>query len=627
MNTPVAPPPRAPDASPAPPAQHFAETHRPPPTFTDPDRRKKLATAFAAIDKMVDAQREKDALPGLAFGIVIDGELALAKGSGFADVEAKRPVDADTVFRLGSITKTFTATVLVKLRDRGALALDEPATRLLPELGGVVYPTRDAPPITLRHLANHSSGLPRMGPLSFDAGATPEPEMLKALQGMALDYAPGTDAVYSNLAFALLGIAEARAAKTSYRELVAREIAGPLGMTSLAWDAKDVPAERLAVGYGDKGRGRAPQATLAAFEPAGAIFASLRDTAKYVAFQLAAYPARDDAESPVARRSSVRETHAPAATRSLRVYDLPKAGRGTPKVDARTRAVGLAWHAAETCDYDLVVDHNGAVSGYESQAIFLPSYGVGFVVLANARGGDLDGLAERALAELAKTGGLAPRKEAPSAPSPALTAALARYLEVQNEWNEPAYLAMLDEGHKKNVPMAREREEIATYRSRHGRCTPGAVVEVLGPTRAIFAPKCEKGRLELRLMLGADPRLIAGFGGVSFDVPPDATNKRLAGEIVGLTNKWSDAGYEQTFGKEFGLAKDEVKRFLGVKHDDLGACKLGAPKGVDDDGAQEWRLACERGPEVTLMVMTRKDGKKVGGYTIRPDVSPKCPVK
>src|SRR5213078_4552886 len=135
----------------------------PAPSSADPDRRAKLAAAFPALDKALEKERMADNVPGVIVGVVIDGELAYAKGFGVVDPATKTVPDADTVYRIGSITKSFTGLALLSLRDDGVLGLDDPLARWIPEAGKLVYPTRDARPITLRQLAQHTSGLPREG--------------------------------------------------------------------------------------------------------------------------------------------------------------------------------------------------------------------------------------------------------------------------------------------------------------------------------------------------------------------------------------------------------------------------------------------------------------------------------
>ena len=103
-------------------------------------------------------------VPGAAWGIVIDGELAHSGAAGVREVATDAPVDADTVFRIASMTKSFTAMSILKLRDEGKLTLDDPAERYVPELKGLRYPTTDSPRITIRHLLTHSEGFPEDNP-------------------------------------------------------------------------------------------------------------------------------------------------------------------------------------------------------------------------------------------------------------------------------------------------------------------------------------------------------------------------------------------------------------------------------------------------------------------------------
>src|SRR5205807_7588475 len=122
-------------------------------------------------DKALTDELAAQSVPGVSVGIVIDGELAYAKGFGVVDPATKAVPDADTVYRIGSISKSFTGLALLSLRDAGSLGLDDTLARWIPEAGKLVYPTRDARPITLRQLAQHTSGLQRDG--AFDGEKDP----------------------------------------------------------------------------------------------------------------------------------------------------------------------------------------------------------------------------------------------------------------------------------------------------------------------------------------------------------------------------------------------------------------------------------------------------------------------
>jgi CubicO group peptidase (beta-lactamase class C family) len=130
----------------------------------DPSDRAKVLAALPAVEKHFLAQFEKQKLAGLAVGIVLGGELVHGRGFGVRDMASKAPVDVDTVFRIASLTKSFTAMAVLKLRDEGRLSLDDPADRYIPELAAVAYPTRDSARITIRQLLTHSAGFPEDNP-------------------------------------------------------------------------------------------------------------------------------------------------------------------------------------------------------------------------------------------------------------------------------------------------------------------------------------------------------------------------------------------------------------------------------------------------------------------------------
>src|SRR4029077_7533668 len=164
----------------------------PAPQFADPQRRAKLESGFADVDRLFRELAERSHVPGAAWGIVIDGELAHAGAFGVRDVAAKAPVDADTVFRIASMTKSFTAMSILKLRDEGRLSLDDAAEKYVPELKDLKYPTTDSPRITIRHLLSHSEGVPEDNPWGDRQLADTDEQMLQMLRrGIPFSNAPG----------------------------------------------------------------------------------------------------------------------------------------------------------------------------------------------------------------------------------------------------------------------------------------------------------------------------------------------------------------------------------------------------------------------------------------------------
>jgi CubicO group peptidase (beta-lactamase class C family) len=251
-------------------------------------------------------------LPGFAYGVIIDGELVLAGGVGFADVEKKVAVTDATLFRIASMTKSFTALAILKLRDAGKLSLDEPVSKYVPELAFAAPPPRDSPRITIRHLLTHTAGFPEDNPVGDRWMGLTSAEFTALLRrGIPLSTTPGTELEYSNLGFAILGRVVARVSGTSLRAIRAAPDLGAVG------DARHVLGGARGAGRSHGGgipaRGRrlrpAPLADGgdSEFIAIGGIITSVRDLSRWVALMLSAYPPRDEAEHPVASRRTLRE--------------------------------------------------------------------------------------------------------------------------------------------------------------------------------------------------------------------------------------------------------------------------------------------------------------------------------
>src|SRR5262249_38664463 len=114
--------------------------------------------AYAALDPVFTKFAADNHIPGLVYGVVVDGKLAYVRALGVQDTKTNAPVTADTVFRIASMSKQFAALATLKLRDAGKLSLDAPAERYIPELAKLRYPTSDSPKIRVRDLLSHSAG-------------------------------------------------------------------------------------------------------------------------------------------------------------------------------------------------------------------------------------------------------------------------------------------------------------------------------------------------------------------------------------------------------------------------------------------------------------------------------------
>ena len=208
------------------------------------------AALLAEIDRTMENYRLDAHIPGMVWGIVQDGRLVHVKGAGVQDIEAKRPVSADTLFRIASMTKAFTALSILKLRDDGKLALDAPAETYVPELRGWKYPTDDSPKIRVRELLTHTAGFVTDDPWGDRQTPLPEDDFTRLLrEGVPFTRPPATAMEYSNLGYALLGRIVANVSGQPYKDFVQRLLFTPLGMTSTGYDVAAAPVERRALGY------------------------------------------------------------------------------------------------------------------------------------------------------------------------------------------------------------------------------------------------------------------------------------------------------------------------------------------------------------------------------------------
>ncbi len=191
-----------------------------------------LQACIALIDAFLETERKVRAIPGLSLAIVYNQEILWSKGFGFADIARSIPATPKTLYRVASVTKLFTATMLMQLRDAGKLQLDEPLDKYLPELK-VKSTFADPAPITFRQVAAHLSGLPRDDSLkrSYKENQIIYPsaeEIQASLKDIELVTAPMTEKHYSNLGFALLGLALGRIADQSYPGYIAEHILQPI---------------------------------------------------------------------------------------------------------------------------------------------------------------------------------------------------------------------------------------------------------------------------------------------------------------------------------------------------------------------------------------------------------------
>lgn len=312
-------------------------------------------------------------LPGLAAGIVRDQALAWSAGFGFADIATERRPDERTLYRVGSITKTFTATVLMQLRDEDRLSLDDPLVRHIPEFGAVRCRYGTVEDVTLKRLLTHRSGLMGEPPLShWETLQFPTIEqILASLPRVEVVIPPDASFKYSNLAFSLLGEVVARVSGRPYVEYVHAEILGPLGMDSSAFALTEELRPRMATGYDPNpyadDQTPSPHPIINGMASAGQLYSTVSDLAKWIALQFRTdRPVREGTQ--VLKGSSLEEMHRPLYLE--------------PGWDA---AYCPAWMAQRRGEH-IYLGHGGGIHGFITQVLFNEARRTGAIILANGIG-------------------------------------------------------------------------------------------------------------------------------------------------------------------------------------------------------------------------------------------------
>lgn len=468
------------------------------------------AAAIAEIDRTMENFRLDAHIPGMVWGIVHDGRLIHVKGAGVQDLDAKRPVGADTLFRIASMTKAFTALSILKLRDEGKLSLDAPVETYVPELRDWKYPTSDSPKIRVRDLLTHTAGFVTDDPWGDRQTPMPEEEFTRLLRdGVPFSRTPGMAMEYSNLGYALLGRIIANVSARPYKDFVQQQIFTPLAMTSTGYDVAAAPAERRALGYRWEDNAWKIEPTMAhgAFGAMGGIQTSANDYAKWVAFLLSAWPPRDGADDGPVRRSSVRELAQGANFPNVR--QRPGASGAAACRQASTYAMGFT--AAVDCDLGLTMNHGGGYPGYGSHVVLFPDYGLGIFAMANRTYAGPSPPVWDAAVALLRAGQLKRRTLTPSA---ALTAAYAGVVQIFSTGT----VASSSEGRDvlaMNFLMDRDAEhwarEITALKASVGRCDTTSPIAPSTALAGRFTWSCENGRVNGSILLAPtkEPRIQA----------------------------------------------------------------------------------------------------------------------
>jgi serine-type D-Ala-D-Ala carboxypeptidase/endopeptidase len=455
-----------------------------------------------AIDTIMGDYQQTAPQPGMVYGIVKDGRLVHVRGFGVRDPATGAPVTADSLFRIASMSKAFTAMAILKLRDEGKLRLDDLAERHVPEMRGWRYPTADSPRITVRDLLTHTAGFVEDNPWGDRQQVLSEAEftaMLKA--GVPWSRAPGLAMEYSNFGYATLGRIVRNASGQSYQDYIGKTILQPLGMRSTTYDIFKSPTDRRAIGYRwrDGQWVREPDMKDGAFGAMGGMETSANDYAKWVGFLLSAWPARDDPDTGPVKRATVREIVEGANMVAARNRSPSFGGAACRQASA----YGMGWIEIDDCDLGRVVTHSGGYPGYGSIVYLLPDKGVGIFAFSNRTYSAPSAAAWRALMALNGAGAL------PSRTVPVSLGLAQAYDAARAIWRQGAVTgAPLANNFLLDRDAERWRAEIARVKRDVGDCAGTEEIAPISAMEGMFTWACAKGRIRGRVQRAPTPEVM-----------------------------------------------------------------------------------------------------------------------
>ncbi len=316
-------------------------------------------TLVKAIDETL-TQAYKPNEPGASAIVVKDGKIVFRNGYGMANLELGIPVEPDMVFRLGSVTKQFTAVAVLMLAERGKLSLDDDITKFLPD-----YPTKTQR-ITIEQLLNHTSGIKSYTSLPewllMWRKDTALNELIGLFKDKPADFAPGERQAYNNSGYVLLGAIIEKAAGQSYQDFIEKNIFTPLGMRHSFYDntARVIPRRVTGYSKGKDGYINAPYLSMTQPHAAGALVSSVDDLALWDA---ALYT------NKLVKQETLKRAWTPAKL-----------------TNGKLTHYGLGW-ALNSYEGHTVIEHGGGINGFSTYVLRMPDQRVFVAVLTNKDSG------------------------------------------------------------------------------------------------------------------------------------------------------------------------------------------------------------------------------------------------
>ncbi len=325
------------------------------------------------IDAFITAAMKDWTMPGAAVAVIQDGKVIHSKGYGYRDVKKQLPVTPETLFAIGSITKSFTVLTLGTLVDEGKLDWDMPVREYLP--GFKLYDPVTTERLTPRDMVTHRSGLPRHDLMWYNSTFTRK-EMVERLRYLEFTKDIRTTYQYNNLMFMTAGYMAGQLVGATWEDLVRQRIFSPLGMKHSNFSVEDSKKDANAALPYQKVKEELKEIPFRGIDevgPAGSINSCIDDLSRYLLLNLSKgkYGGRQ-----VVSESNLSQMHTPQMVTGDSFLRWPEVGH---------TAYGMGWTVSTYRGFKMV-QHGGAIDGFNALVAFLPQKNVGAVILLN-RGG------------------------------------------------------------------------------------------------------------------------------------------------------------------------------------------------------------------------------------------------
>jgi CubicO group peptidase (beta-lactamase class C family) len=630
-------------------------------------------TDFADVDAVAASHQQRGGQPGLAYGIVMGGELVHTAGLGERHLGDRHlgdrhlgdrhlgdrhlgerhlgdrhlgdrhlgerhlgerhlggpPPDADTVFRIASMTKSFTASAILALRDDDVLKLDDPAEEYVPELRGWPPVTPDSVRVSIRHLLTMTAGFPTDDPWGDRQQGLPLEDFASFLAaGVRFNWAPGTRFEYSNLGYAILGRVITAVTGAAYPDYIRHRLLHPLGMTRTGFEAEEFETPGQATGPAGTARGyrRTPDGWAeVAFDPAGAfapmggIFSCVRDLARWVAGFAAAFPPGEPETGgahPV-RRSSRREMQ---LAHVLTGWDKPAAfpGDAAPALSG----YGFGLFVEDHPGFGRIVSHSGGYPGFGSNMRWHPASGTGVIALGNSTYAPMMALATRLLDAVLRHReppgpgygvALAPAAHHETGPWPETLAAREAISGLLRSWDDTQASRLFSPNVAQDAPFDERRQVIAMIRERIGDFRDDAENQQCRPPEFDTPAHCrwwlagERGVVQAQIQLNPErpPRVQS----LTLAVPPAA--RSALGDTLAAILAWLN-GTDRDWPKAIPVAETTdaglLARRLRMASVWAGPCLLGAYRAGDGAASVAVELVGEHATLTLTLVVDPTSG-------------------